>query len=339
MLSDLKKNCENLLRDKTVLITGGMGAIGFQIARRLVTQCSPKKIRLFQNKKDRKISSSDQDFLDRNGDRIEVKNGNILNKYDLNEAVQDIQIAFHAAALSGVQKCENEPIRAIRINLESSLALIDALDRHHCQKGVFLSSVRASTPVNVYAMTKNLMERFVSKHPQAQTTFVAVRLGLVVWPIVGNVFQAWADTMARKEPLKVLDAGKCRYLLSMNAAIDSIFYALVAGDHGDIIVPKMAASDMESLAAVFTENSSNTVRYEVPNIESLYPNPDDQILSNDELPFTRERNQCPDVGFYHVNRQQASGEKVIPLEPKDHTISGVRLRELLADARLLQTQN
>jgi UDP-N-acetylglucosamine 4,6-dehydratase/5-epimerase len=336
MLGDIQLAFEKLIKDKTVLITGGTGAIGLQLARR-VADCSPKMIRLLQHSADLEFSSDDQDFLSRNYERIDRKVGNLLNNDYLDEAVEDVQIAFHAAAETGVGRCEKEPIRAVQLNLERSLALMTRLDHVHCQKGVFISSVRAACPVNVYAMTKNLMERLVSKRPEAQTTFVAVRLGLVVWPIAGNVFNAWLNAASQNDSCKVFDVGKNRFLMSMKSAIDSIIYALMAGNHGDIIVPNMRCSDMESLVKVFTEHHLTEPKYVVKPDEQ-YPNPSDRILSEDELPFTRERPLKSGMLFYHMNRDEPSSVKAIPITAKNNSSSYEELRQLLCDAGLGQVE-
>jgi UDP-N-acetylglucosamine 4,6-dehydratase/5-epimerase len=334
VLRNINLELERLLEGKTVLITGGTGPIGLQLARRFVANCSPKRIRLLHLRSDLSLNSDDQTFLDRNSDRIEHEAGTIDNDNVL-ESLEDVQIAVHLAALTRVAECEQQPIRAVEINLEASLALIRQLDDVHCERGVFVSSVRATSPVNVYAMTKNLMERLVSKQPESKTMFSAVRLGMVVWPIPGLVFERWQNLVEQKKPLDVYDARKYRYLLSMSATIDSIIYALVAANHGDIIVPNMKATQMESLARILTEHyPPRRDKYKIKSPSGRVSDPTDRILAKSELPFTRERSPSPGTVFYHVNRQKPSLENVSVLDAKNNLLSDEELRKLLADAGL-----
>ena len=97
----------------------------------------------------------------------------------LDAAVRGAPVVFHLAAMKSMPECEAQPVDAIRTNIEGSASLL-ALARQQIslERFIAVSSTKAVRPVNVYGMTKALMERLILSAARTDgRAFVVVRLG------------------------------------------------------------------------------------------------------------------------------------------------------------------
>ena len=94
-----------MLKGKTILITGGTGSFGNRILNRLKGK-GAKEIRVFSRdeKKQYDMKLTYSDFAN-----IKFFIGDIRDKKRFRQAMEGVDIVYHAAALKQVPSCEEVP--------------------------------------------------------------------------------------------------------------------------------------------------------------------------------------------------------------------------------------
>src|SRR5437870_4665560 len=107
---------------KTILVTGGVGAIGSNLVRRLV-ETEAKKIIILDN-----LSSSYEWNIPR-GTKIQFIRGDVVSDKDLEKAFKDRpQIVYHLAAHFANQNSVDHPELDLMVN---GMGVLKILERSH----------------------------------------------------------------------------------------------------------------------------------------------------------------------------------------------------------------
>ena len=108
-----------------VLVTGGAGFIGSNIADRLLSD--GHRVRIY-DKLARAGVEANLDWLrGRHGDRLEVTVADVRDTARLQEAAQGVQAVFHLAAQVAVTTSLVDPVEDFDTNVRATLALLEAL--------------------------------------------------------------------------------------------------------------------------------------------------------------------------------------------------------------------
>src|SRR3989338_7103076 len=113
---------QEILKDQTVLITGGTGSFGKNFARFLLENFEPKKVIIF-SRDELKQFHLQQEIDD---PRIRFFIGDIRDLARLERAFQRVDIVIHAAALKQVPALEYNPFEAVKTNVLGSQNVVDA---------------------------------------------------------------------------------------------------------------------------------------------------------------------------------------------------------------------
>jgi UDP-glucose 4-epimerase len=234
------------IKGKTVLITGGTGSFGSTFARRLLTECSPRRVVIFSRdeKKQHEMRLALASPL------FDFQIGDVRDPDRVRQVMKGVDLVFHAAALKQVPSCEFFPVEAVRTNILGTSNVIQAALEAGVEKFVGLSTDKAVYPINAMGMSKALMEKTIVAAGRIAlngTTFCLVRYGNVMYSR-GSVLPLFVDQIRRNQPLTVTHPAMTRFLLPLPTAIDLVVHALNHGDPGDIFVRKSPASTMADLA-------------------------------------------------------------------------------------------
>lgn len=255
------KDFNKIFNNKKILVTGGTGSIGSEIVKQLI-KFNPKQIRVYSR------DESKQYFLEKDlGDKIKKKDtvrfliGDIRDRERLDLAYDDIDFAFHAAALKHVPFCEYNPFEAIKTNVYGAQNVIDLAIRHKVEKLVVISTDKAVYPNTLMGITKLLMERMVTSAwnyaGNVPTKICAVRFGNVI-NSRGSVIPLWLEQIKKGGPVTVTDKKMKRFFMSLPNAVNLIFSASVMMQGNEIFVLKMPEYNIYELAQkVITENSKD----------------------------------------------------------------------------------
>ncbi|MEM7019408.1 MAG: polysaccharide biosynthesis protein, partial [Pseudomonadota bacterium] len=160
-------------------------------------------------------------------------------------------IIINAAALKQVPTCERFPEEAVKTNVNGMINLINAIQQLDSPPStvIGISTDKASHPVNVMGLTKSLQEKILisANLKCTKTRFIAVRYGNIL-ASRGSVLPTFHEQIKRNEPITITDARCTRFFLSLDDAISVIMYAYEYANAGEIIVPKIQACNLLSLA-------------------------------------------------------------------------------------------
>ena len=106
------------------LVTGGAGFIGSHLVEYLISK-GEKVLVLddFTGSKEVNLSSS------ANNDFVEVINGSILDQNLVTELMQSVTKCYHLAAVLGVERINNDPIRSLDVNVKGSQIVLSTASK------------------------------------------------------------------------------------------------------------------------------------------------------------------------------------------------------------------
>jgi UDP-N-acetylglucosamine 4,6-dehydratase len=250
MTKNNKLELKKLLKNKTVLITGGAGSIGSSLTKTLLDY-SVKSIRVFDNNEHAlfKLSHS------LNDSRVEPLLGDILNKDRIELAVLGSDIIIHTAALKNIEITEYNPIETIDVNVNGTINLLKSIIKNKSQIFINISTDKVAESSTLYGTTKQLGERLTNwagAHINT-TKFATVRMGNII-ETRGNVFEVWNKQIENNLPLTITDPKMKRYFFHMNEAVDFIIQCMLYVNKGEIFVPKMKLHKITDIASKLSKN-------------------------------------------------------------------------------------
>ena len=116
----------NLLKDKTILITGGTGSFGKCFSRYVLEHYEPKKIIVYSRDEYKQFVMSNDEFFKAHADKMRYFIGDVRDCDRLKRALEGTDYCIHAAALKQVPACEYNPAEAIKTNVGGAQNVIDA---------------------------------------------------------------------------------------------------------------------------------------------------------------------------------------------------------------------
>jgi len=111
--------------DRPVLITGGAGFIGTNLASELLS--AGKSVIIFDNLSRPGVEQNLQWLLNTYGDRVKVQIGDIRNFFAVNEAVKKADSVFHFAAQVAVTTSLEKPLNDFEVNIRGTLNVLEAV--------------------------------------------------------------------------------------------------------------------------------------------------------------------------------------------------------------------
>ena len=242
---------KNYYKGKKILVTGGVGSIGSQIVRKLLT-LDPTVIRIFDNN-ETGLFDLEQNL---NSSKIRTLVGDIRDKDRLAIAMDGIDFVFHAAALKHVPLCEYNPFDAIKTNVLGTQNVLEAALAQEVEKVINISTDKAVNPTNVMGATKLLTERLTIAanhyHGDKRTLFSSVRFGNVL-NSRGSVIPLFLKQIQECGPVTVTDKRMTRFFMDIPTAVNLIITANMIAKGGEIFILKMPAINILDLAEVMTE--------------------------------------------------------------------------------------
>lgn len=273
------------------LVTGGTGSFGNFVVHRLLEK-GVKEVRILSRDEKKQY---DMRNLYKGKENLSFVLGDIRNRQTVDEAMQNIDIVFQAAALKQVPSCENFPMEAIRTNVLGVENVVESALQNGVKKFVCISTDKAVKPVNVMGMTKALQEKLVMRANFSKfnrgTVLCCVRYGNVLRSR-GSVVPFFRNKLKNNEPLTITDERMTRFLLTLGDAIDLVFYAAENGGKGDLFVRKSPAANVMDIARCLSDEVGKKLDYKVIGIlpgEKLH-----EILITEE-----ELQRVEDCGKYY----------------------------------------
>lgn len=230
-----KKQIENFIKDKIVLITGAGGSIGSEISR----QCKAygaKQLILLDHSEFNLYSILE-----------ELKGENVV---PIMQSVRDIkalestfekykpQIVIHAAAYKHVPLVEYNILEGITNNIIGTKNCIDLSIKYGAQKFVLISTDKAVRPTNIMGTTKRICELYAQNVESKNTEIVAVRFGNVLGSS-GSVIPKFKSQIEQGKNITVTHPEITRYFMLIPEACELVLQAASIANGGEIFILDM----------------------------------------------------------------------------------------------------
>jgi UDP-N-acetylglucosamine 4,6-dehydratase len=259
---------KNYYKGKKILVTGGVGSIGSQLVRKLLT-LEPEIIRIFDNN-ETGLFNLEQEL---HSDKIRILIGDIRDKERLVMAMDGIDIVFHTSALKHVPLCEFNPFDAVKTNVLGTQNMLEAALINQVQKVINVSTDKAVNPTNVMGATKLLAERLTISanyyKGSKRTVFSSVRFGNVL-NSRGSVIPLFKKQIQSGGPVTITDKNMTRFFMELDASVNLILTAGELAQGREVFILKMPALKITDLATVMIDKYSRQYKRSPETIPVTY---------------------------------------------------------------------
>lgn len=233
----------NMIKGKTILVTGGGGSIGSELCRQIAKH-EPKQLIIFDIYENNAYEIQ-QDLLRKyknKGLNLVTLIGSVRNTHRITSVMQEYKpdIVFHAAAHKHVPLMEVSPNEAIKNNVMGTYKTAKAAALAGVKKFVLISTDKAVNPTNIMGATKRICEMIIQMMDREtpNTSFVAVRFGNVLGSN-GSVIPLFKKQIAEGGPVTVTDKEITRFFMTIPEAVSLVLQASYYAKGGEIFVLDM----------------------------------------------------------------------------------------------------
>ena len=239
-----------MLKNKTLLITGGTGSFGNAVLNRFVHSDEFSEIRIFSR------DEKKQDDLRKklNNPKVKFYIGDVRDKRSVDNVMHGVDYVFHAAALKQVPSCEFFPVEAVKTNILGAENVLDSALQNGVKNVVILSTDKAVYPINAMGLSKAMMEKvMVAKSRQSNgTRMCGTRYGNVM-ASRGSVIPLFVQQIKAGKAITITDPHMTRFMMTLEDAVDLVLFAFENGKPGDMFVQKAPATTIDTLAKALKE--------------------------------------------------------------------------------------
>ena len=231
---------DELVRGRTVLVTGAAGSIGSELSRQILRHGPRTLVLLDAN--ENALFEIENELVPRSGEtRCVPVLCNIRDDRRLGEvfARWTPQVVFHAAAYKHVPVLEHFPEEAVRSNVLGTRNVAELAHVHGAERFVLISTDKAVRPTSVMGTTKRVAELVVTDlDRRSATQFTTIRFGNVLGS-AGSVMQVFRKQIARGGPVTVTHPEMRRYFMSIPEAVELVLFAAAMDDRGSTYILDM----------------------------------------------------------------------------------------------------
>lgn len=234
------KNIKNLIKDKTILVTGGGGSIGSELCRQII-KYKPQNLVILDIYENTLYDIERELEADYPTANIKAIIGSVRDKERLEEVFNKYKpnVVFHVAAHKHVPLMETSPLEAIHNNVFGTYNVVNCADKFGVEKFVLISTDKAVNPTNIMGASKRVCEMIVqTKNKTSKTDFVAVRFGNVLGSN-GSVIPLMKKQIEKGGPVTVTHKEITRYFMTIPEAVQLILQAVTYAKGGEIFVLDM----------------------------------------------------------------------------------------------------
>ena len=234
------KNISSLIKDNTVLVTGGGGSIGSELCRQII-KYNPERLIILDIYENNLYDIELELKSNYPKAKIEAIVGSVRDKKRLEDVFSKYrpQLVFHAAAHKHVPLMENNPLEAIKNNIFGTYNVVNCADKYNVERFVLISTDKAVNPTNIMGASKRVCEMIVqAKNKVSKTEYVAVRFGNVLGSN-GSVIPLFKKQIAAGGPVTVTHKDITRFFMTIPEAVGLILQAVTYAKGGEIFVLDM----------------------------------------------------------------------------------------------------
>ncbi len=239
------KNINREINNKVVMVTGGAGSIGCEIARQILNY-SPKRLIILDQAEspiyDLQFEINNTKAFQKDLNKIEFIIANVKDKFRMDNIfnVYRPDIIYHAAAYKHVPLMEQHPYEALLVNIFGTKVIADLSIKYDVDKFVMVSTDKAVNPTNIMGASKRIAEIYIQSR-DTKTKFVTTRFGNVLGSN-GSVVPLFRKQIEAGGPITVTHKDITRYFMTIPEACNLVMEAGAMGNGADIFVFDMGNS-------------------------------------------------------------------------------------------------
>ncbi|MBR5480029.1 MAG: polysaccharide biosynthesis protein [Clostridia bacterium] len=229
-----------LIREKTILVTGGGGSIGSELCRQIAS-IGPERlviVDIYENN----AYEIQQELLSTYHKKINifVEIASVRDEQRLNAVFEKYKpdVVFHAAAHKHVPLMESCPGEAIKNNVFGTWNTIRAAEKCGVSRFVLISTDKAVNPTNVMGATKRVCEMMLQTMRDSECEFIAVRFGNVLGSN-GSVIPLFKKQIENGGPITITDKRIIRYFMTIPEAAQLVLQAGAMAKKSEVFVLDM----------------------------------------------------------------------------------------------------
>ena len=232
----------NYYKEKVILVTGGGGSIGSEIARQLA-KMEPKQLILLDIYENG-VYDVQQELRIEYGDTLDLKIEicSITNKPALEKVFQEYKpnIVIMAAAHKHVPLMEHNIVEAVDNNVFGTLNTVELSEKYGADRVHMVSTDKAVNPTNVMGATKRMCEMICMTHAtkKQHTKFSATRFGNVLGS-AGSVIPLFKKQIQNGGPVTLTDKRIIRYFMTIPEASQLVLHSAAIAKNGELMVLDM----------------------------------------------------------------------------------------------------
>lgn len=239
------------LDGKTILVTGGTGSFGRALTRIICQDYKPKKLIIFSRDELKQYEMA-QDFSPNDWPFLRYFIGDVRDEARLDQAMRDVDIVIHAAALKHVPIAEYNPFECIKTNVMGAENVVRAAIKRGVRHVCGLSTDKAANPINLYGASKLAADKIftAAQHMGGEggPIFSVVRYGNVVGSR-GSVIPFFAKLIAEgATELPITDPRMTRFWITLEQGVNFVLSSLATARGGEIFVPKIPSMSTLDIA-------------------------------------------------------------------------------------------
>ncbi len=231
---------QNYLSGKIVMVTGGGGSIGSEIARQIAA-CSPKMLVLVDIYENNAYDIQQELLQTYHGAlplAVEIASVRDPERMRVVFAQYHPQVVFHAAAHKHVPLMEHSCTEAIKNNVFGTYHTANLAEEFGVEKFVLISTDKAVNPTNIMGASKRMCEQVIQCRTDSATSFAAVRFGNVLGSN-GSVIPLFKRQIAQGGPVTITDPRIIRYFMTIPEAASLVLTAATMAKSGELFVLDM----------------------------------------------------------------------------------------------------
>jgi FlaA1/EpsC-like NDP-sugar epimerase len=225
---------EALVKNKSVIVTGGGGSIGSEICERLVT-FGAARLLVIENSEPALYAVTETLAAHETSAVIDGRIADIRDRERIMRLTSEFKpdIVFHAAALKHVPILERDWSEGVKTNIFGSVNVADAALAAGAEAMVMISTDKAIEPVSMLGLTKRFAEMYcqaldhdlaVRSDDKTRMRLISVRFGNVL-ASNGSVVPKFKAQIEAGGPVTVTHPDMVRYFMTIREACDLVITA------------------------------------------------------------------------------------------------------------------
>jgi UDP-N-acetylglucosamine 4,6-dehydratase (inverting) len=247
-----------MLRNATILITGGTGSFGHTFVPMTLAKYNPRRLVIYSRDE---MKQWEMAKLYGGDERVRFFIGDVRDKDRLARALAGIDYVVHAAATKIVPTAEYNPFECVKTNVFGAMNLIDACIDQGVKRVVALSTDKASSPANLYGATKLTSDKlFIAGNSYSgsnDTRFAVVRYGNVMGSR-GSIIPFFMS-LTDKNILPITDLEMTRFMITLEQGVNLVWHAFEDMVGGEIYVKKIPSMKVTDIAAAIAPSASHEI--------------------------------------------------------------------------------